>query len=171
MNAGPVIHSPLVVLNTGPIEHPSAYDIHNEGTTPGIRRVIRTLDHERISVREALGFKPNHYPLEDYFDDTRPLEWMYPRRTKKLLIESGFWREEIGYRHRYVTEDIACGLAFLVSVAGYAGVDVPVARSLLALAGVVAGVDYVKEGRTLGSFGLSMLPRPELFRFLEEGWK
>ncbi len=170
MNAGPIIHSPLIVLNTGPIEHPAPYDIHNEGTTPGIRKVIRTLDLERISVREALGFKPNHYPLEDYFDDTRPNEWMYPRTAKKMLMESGFWREEIGYSHRYVTEDIACGLAFLVSVADYAGADVPVARSLLTLAGAVTGVDYRREGRTLGSLGLSLLPKPELFRFLEEGW-
>ena len=171
MNAGPIIHSPLIVLNTGPIEHRAPYDIHNEGTTPGIRKVVRALDQERILVREALGFKPNHYPLEDYFDDTRPNEWMYPRTTKKLLIESGFWREEIGYHHRYVTEDIACGLAFLVSVADYAGVEVPAARSLLTLAGVVAGVDYMKEGRTLGSFGLKSLAKPELFRFLEEGWE
>jgi opine dehydrogenase len=170
MNAGPVIHSPLVVLNTGPIEHPAPYDIHNEGTTPGIRKVIRDLDHERIFVRETLAFKPNHYPLEDYFDETRPNEWMYPRTSKRLLIESGFWREEIGYRHRYVTEDIACGLAFLVSVAHYAGVKVPVAQSLLTLAGVVAGVDYMKEGRTLNSLGLSSLSKPELLRFLEQGW-
>jgi opine dehydrogenase len=170
MNAGPIIHSPLIVLNTGPIEHPAPYDIHNEGTTPGIRKVVRALDHERILVREALGFKPNHYPLEDYFDDTRSNEWMYPRTTKRLLIESGFWREEIGYNHRYVAEDIACGLAFLVSVADFAGVEVPVARSLLTLAGVVAGVDYRKEGRTLATLGLSPLSRPELFRFLEEGF-
>jgi opine dehydrogenase len=170
MNAGPIIHSPLIVLNTGPIEHPAPYDIHNEGTTPGIRTVIRALDHERILVREALGFKPNHYPLEDYFDDTRPNEWMYPRATKRLLIESGFWREEIGYSHRYVTEDIACGLAFLVSVAEYGGAEVPVAQSLLTLAGVLAGADYRKEGRTLGSLGLSSLSKPELFRFLEEGF-
>jgi opine dehydrogenase len=170
MNAGPIIHSPLIVLNTGPIEHSAPYDIHNEGTTPGIRKVISVLDHERILVREALEFKPNHYPLEDYFDDTRPNEWMYPRMTKRLLMESGFWREEIGYNHRYVTEDIACGLAFLVSVADYAGVEVPAARSLLTLAGVVAGVDYMKEGRTLGSLGLRTLSKPELFRFLEEGF-
>ena len=35
MNAGPIIHPPLVVLNTGPVESPAPYDIHNEGTTPG----------------------------------------------------------------------------------------------------------------------------------------
>jgi opine dehydrogenase len=169
MNAGPVIHPPLIVLNTGPIEHPAPYDIHNEGTTPGIRKVISLLDLERIRVREALDYKPNHYPLEDYYDETRPNEWMYPRESKRLLMASRLWQEEIGYTHRYVTEDIACGLAFLVSVADYAGVAVPVARSLLTIAGVVAGTDFMETGRTLTSLGLSRLSLAELKRLLIEG--
>jgi opine dehydrogenase len=169
MNAGPVIHPPLIVLNTGPIEHPAPYDIHNEGTTPGIRKVISLLDLERTRVREALGYKPNHYPLEDYYDETRLNEWMYPRESKQLLMASRLWQEEIGYTHRYVTEDIACGLAFLVSVADYAGVAVPVARSLLTIAGVVAGTDFMETGRTLKSLGLSKLSLAELKRLLIEG--
>ncbi len=169
MNAGPVIHPPLIVLNTGPIEHPAAYDIHNEGTTPGIRKVISLLDGERIRVREAFGYGPNHYPLEDYYDETRPNEWMYPRESKRLLMASRLWQEEIGYTHRYVTEDIACGLAFLVSAADYAGVDVPVARSLLTLAGVVAGTDFLQTGRTFESLGLAGLSREALQQLLIEG--
>ncbi len=169
MNAGPVIHPPLVVLNTGPIEHPAAYDIHNEGTTPGVRKVISLLDEERIGVREGFGYRPNHYPLEDYYDETRPNEWMYPRESKRLLMASRLWSEEIDYRHRYVTEDIACGLAFLVSAAAYAGVDVPVARSLLTIAGVVAGTDFMKTGRTFDALGLSKLSMEQLKRLLVEG--
>ena len=169
MNAGPVIHPPLIVLNTGPIEHSAPYDIHNEGTTPGIRKVISLLDQERIRVREAFGYRPNHYPLEDYYDETRPNEWMYPRESKRLLMASRLWSEKIGYAHRYVTEDIACGLAFLVSAADYAGADVPIARSLLTLAGVVAGTDFMEAGRTFKSLGLSNLSRERLKQLLAEG--
>ncbi len=169
MNAGPVIHPPLIVLNTGPIEHPAPYDIHNEGTTPGVRKVISLLDGERIRVREGFGYRPNHYPLEDYYDDTRPNEWMYPRESKRLLMASRLWSETIDYRHRYVTEDIACGLAFLVSAAAFAGVDVPVARSLLTIAGAVAGCDFMKTGRTLDALGLSKLSMEQLMRLLAEG--
>jgi opine dehydrogenase len=170
MNAGPILHPPLVVLNTGPIQNPSPYDIHNEGTTPGIRRTISLLDEERIAVRKALGFQPNHYPLEDYYDETRPNEWMYPRIAKKLLMESRLWYEKIDYQHRYVTEDIGCGLAFLVSVADYIGADVPIARSLLTLAGVVAGSNFMKTGRTLQSLGLSQLSVEKLRSILDEGF-
>lgn len=170
MNAGPILHPPLIVLNTGPIENPAPYDIHNEGTTSGIRKVISLLDEERIAVREALGFKPNHYPLEDYYDETRPNEWMYPRASKKLLMESRLWLEKIDYRHRYVTEDIACGLAFLTSVADFVGVKVPVAHSLIHLAGAVAGADFLETGRTLRSLGLSQMTAGGLEKLLNEGF-
>ena len=169
MNAGPILHPPLIVLNTGPIEHSAPYDIHNEGTTPGIRKTISILDEERISVRKAFGFRPNHYPLEDYYDETRLNEWMYPRVAKKLLMESRLWHEKIGYQHRYVTEDIACGLAFLVSAADYLGVEVPIARSLIHLAGAVAGIDFMETGRTLKSLGLSQFPPARLEEILVNG--
>jgi opine dehydrogenase len=169
MNAGPIIHPPLVVLNTGPIESPAPYDIHNEGTTPGIRKTISLLDRERITIREALGYKPNHYPLEDYYDERRPNEWMYPRGSKKLLMGSRLWFEKIGYNHRYVMEDIACGLAFLTSTADYIGVDVPVARSLITLAGIVAGTDFLKTGRTLRSLGLSQVSAKKFEEILMNG--
>ena len=32
MNAGPIIHPPLIVMNAGPIEHFERWDIHKEGT-------------------------------------------------------------------------------------------------------------------------------------------
>jgi opine dehydrogenase len=170
LNAGPVIHPPLVVLNTGPVEGSAPYDIHNEGTTPGIRKTIALLDEERIAVRQALNFAPNHYPLEDYFDESRPNEWMYPRSAKKLLQQSRLWQERIDYRHRYVTEDIACGLAFLISVADYVGADLPIARSLITLAGAVAGADFMRTGRTLASLGLAQLSRQQLEEILTNGF-
>lgn len=169
LNAGPVIHPPLIVLNTGPVESPLPYDIHNEGTTPGIRRTIALLDQERIAVREAFGYRPNHYPLEDYYNDTGSKEWMYPKESKKLLMSSHLWHEKIDYSHRYVREDIAYGLAFLISAAQYAGVDVPIARSLITLAGVIAGTDFMKRGRTLDSLGFSGTSAATLKEILSDG--
>ncbi|HEY0911858.1 MAG TPA: NAD/NADP octopine/nopaline dehydrogenase family protein, partial [Bradyrhizobium sp.] len=43
MNAGPIIHPPLIVMNTGPIEHFERWDIHKEGTQASIRRVTDAL--------------------------------------------------------------------------------------------------------------------------------
>ena len=131
LNAGPIIHTPLMIMNAAPLEHFPAWDIHNEGTQPAVRSVTDALDAERVSIRSALGYGPPHFPLADYYR-TDGEEWMYGRDAKARLVESGDWREAIDLRtHRYVREDIACGLAFLVSVAHYAGVAAPVAAGLL----------------------------------------
>jgi opine dehydrogenase len=50
MNAGPIIHPPLIVMNAGPIEHFDKWDIHREGTQPSIRRVTDVLDAERMAA-------------------------------------------------------------------------------------------------------------------------
>ena len=55
MNAGCIIHPPLIVMNAGPIEHFERWDIHKEGTQAAIRRVTDALDAERIAVRDAIG--------------------------------------------------------------------------------------------------------------------
>ena len=130
MNAGPIIHPPLILMNAGPMQHFDTWDIHNEGTQPAIRAVTDTLDGERIAIREALGYGGPHFPLADHYDDARP-EWMYGDAAHERLTDSGDWREPIDLtRHRYMREDVALGLALLVSLADWAGVACPVAREI-----------------------------------------
>jgi opine dehydrogenase len=164
MNAGPVIHPPLILMNAAPLEHFERWDIHNEGTQPSVRAVTTRLDAERIGIRERLGFAPPHYPLADHYASDR---WMYGDAHRKL-VESGDWREKIDlHTHRYMTEDVVFGLAFLVSVARWAGAPAPVAAGLLAIAGAILGRDLERGERTLEALGLAELSRPELFSRLE----
>jgi len=170
MNAGPIIHPPLIMLNAGPIEHFDFWDIHNEGTQPAVRRVHDALDAERIAVREALGYGPPHFPLADHYNSTGGAEWMYGNAAHEKLVDSSDWRERLDlYRHRYMTEDIACGLAFLVSVADWAGIDVPVARGILSLASAILGRDLRSGSRTLEGMGLKGLTYMEMKKLLAEG--
>jgi len=169
MNAGPIIHPPLIIMNAGPLEHFDAWDIHNEGTQPSIRRTTDALDLERVAIREALGYGGPHFPLADHYDDSRD-EWMYGDSSHEKLTDSGDWRENIVLtEHRYMLEDTEIGLAFLVSCADYAGVDAPVARGLLAIGGAINGRDFRKTGRTLGKLGLAALNRDELRNLLDQG--
>ncbi len=185
MNAGPIIHPPLILMNAGPLElfaHPGergftkrvpapvlalgGWDIHNEGTQASIRRVTDTLDMERIAVREALGYRPYHFPLRDHYTTGN---WMYGDAHDRL-VESGDWRETIDFAtHRYMREDIAYGLAFLVSVGRWAGVPTPVAAGLLAMASAIVGEDLARGPRTLASLGLATLDRAAMTRLLTTG--
>ncbi|HVL56536.1 MAG TPA: NAD/NADP octopine/nopaline dehydrogenase family protein [Burkholderiaceae bacterium] len=146
MNAGPIIHPPLILLNAAPLQHFERWDIHNEGTQPAVRAVTDALDAERIAVREALGYAPPHFPLSDHYRSDR---WMYGDAHKRLT-DSGDWRERIDLQtHRYMTEDTVLGLAFLASVARWAGVATPIADGLLAIAGAILGRDLRHGERTL----------------------
>jgi opine dehydrogenase len=166
MNAGPVIHPPLILMNAGPLEHFEKWDIHKEGTQPAIRRVTDALDGERIAVREALGYRPYHFPLRDHYTTDK---WMYGDAHDRLT-ESGDWRERIELTtHRYMREDVEYGLAFLVSVADWAGVPCPVARGLLALGSAVCGADFSRGPRTLTALGLAELDRAGMKRLLRDG--
>ena len=167
MNAGPVIHPPLILMNAGPLEHFEKWDIHKEGTQPSIRRVTDALDAERIAARVALGYKAPHFPLADHYRADGD-EWMYGRKVHKKLTDSNDWRERIVLtEHRYMREDVEHGLAFLVSVCEWAGVPCPTARGLLALASAVVGRDLRKTGRTLEGMGLSGLSKTELRKKLQ----
>src|SRR5688572_3355855 len=166
MNAGPIIHPPLILMNAGPLEHFERWDIHKEGTQPAIRRVTDALDAERIKAREALGYASPHFPLADHYRADGD-EWMYGRRVHKKLTDSGDWRERIVLtEHRYMLEDVVLGLAFLVSVCEFAGVACPVARGLLALGSAVLGRDLRASGRTLENLGLARMSRDELRKAL-----
>ncbi|WP_299417168.1 NAD/NADP-dependent octopine/nopaline dehydrogenase family protein [uncultured Sulfitobacter sp.] len=169
MNAGPIIHPPLIIMNAGPIEHFDHWDIHNEGTQPAIRRVTTRLDSERMALREALGYGGPHFPLADHYDNAAD-EWMYGNAAHEKLTDSGDWRENLVLtEHRYMREDIAVGLAFLVSVADWVGVAAPTATGLLALGSAICDDDFRQSGRTLETLGLADMGVGQLQTVLRDG--
>ena len=170
MNAGPIIHPPLIVMNAGPIEHFERWDIHKEGTQASIRAVTDALDAERIAIREGFGYGSPHFPLANHYASEGE-QWMYGRGSHDRLTNSGDWRERIVLsEHRYMREDLRLGLSFLVSVAELAGVAAPLAKSFLAIGGAICGADFMKSGRTLASLGLGHLDRDQLQTLLREGF-
>jgi opine dehydrogenase len=169
MNAGPIIHPPLITMNAAPLEHFPRWDIHNEGTQASVRRVTDALDAERIATREALGYGAPHFPLRDHYARAGE-EWMYGRGSHDKLTDSGDWREPIVLtQHRYMLEDVRIGLSFLVSVGELAGVPTPLAHAFLSIGGAICGEDFMRTGRTLRSLGLGALDRAALQTMLSEG--
>ena len=167
MNAGPIIHPPLIIMSAAPIEHFPRWDIHKEGTQPSVRRVHDALDAERIALREALGYKPPHFPLADHYKTSN---WMYGKLAHDKLVDSGDWHEHLDLKtHRYLQEDVGMGLALIVSVGEWAGGPTPVAAGLLAIAGAASGNNFRKTGRTMEMLGLAKESRESLAALLREG--
>jgi len=169
MNAGGIIHPPLIMMNAGPLEHFESWDIHNEGTQPAIRRTTDALDAERIRLREALGYGAPHYPLADHYAKEGP-EWMYGRGAHDSLTDSGDWREHIVLtEHRYMLEDTRLGLSLLSSVGKWAGIETPLVNGFLAIASAITGRDLYADGRTLENLGIADLSREEMSHLMQEG--
>jgi opine dehydrogenase len=88
----------------------------------------------------------------------------------KRLVDSGDWREHIDlHRHRYMTEDVVLGLAFLDSVAQWVSCDTPIARGLLAVASAIVGRNLREGPRTLGALALNTKTPEQLKEVLWEG--
>ncbi|MBX9751902.1 MAG: NAD/NADP octopine/nopaline dehydrogenase family protein [Roseococcus sp.] len=171
MNAGCIIHPPLIIMNAGPLEHFPKWDIHNEGTQPAIRRTTDALDAERIAVREALGYGGPHFPLADHYASEGP-EWMYGRKSHDRLTQSGDWRERIVLtEHRYMLEDTRLGLSLIISAAALAGVEVPLARGFSAIGAAIRGDAPNHEGRTLANVGLGGMDRAQVTEVLRHGFR
>jgi opine dehydrogenase len=169
MNAGPIIHPPLIIMNAGPLQHFPAWDIHNEGTQPAIRRTTDALDDERIAVRERLGYRAPHFPLRNHYAKQGE-EWMYGRAAHERLTDSGDWREKIELTtHRYMLEDVALGLSLLASVGRWCGCPMRIGEGLLAIGSAIVGRDLYDSGRTLENLGLSTLDRTGMATVLNEG--
>lgn len=170
LNVGPIIHSVLFLLNTGAIEHFPAWDIHNEGTTASVKKLILAHDAERIAVRRALGFRSHHYPFGDHYDPSPQREWMYGRKAHTDLVESEKWRETLDFGHRYIREDVRCNLALLASIGAWCGRPTPIADALLTLIGAICGEDFRATGRTLDRLGVGGLSVDAFGALLQNGF-
>jgi opine dehydrogenase len=169
MNAGPIIHPPLIIMNAAPLEHFDRWDIHKEGTQAAVRRVTDALDGERIAIREAFGYGPPHFPLADHYAREGD-EWMYGRGSHDKLTDSGDWREHIVLtKHRYMMEDVRFGLSLLVSAGEKAGVATPLCRAFVALGSAICEENFMQTGRTLEGLGLGKLSPAELRTVLAGG--
>ncbi|WP_240375957.1 NAD/NADP octopine/nopaline dehydrogenase family protein [Bacillus piscicola] len=169
MNAGPIIHPPLIIMNAGPIQHFDKWDIHDEGTQQAVRSVHTSLDNERMKIREALGYNSPHFPLADHYNEEGD-EWMYGDGAHEELVDGEDWYEPLDLKtHRYMTEDIACGLAFLVSLGEWLNIEVPTAAGLLALASSITGEDFRKTGRTMENLKLHDISKEQLKDLLTKG--
>ena len=69
-NANPMLHPCITTLNDARIEGPNDFFFYEEGVTPGVGRLLKAIDEERMAIGAALGleiFKMVTTP--DYFHD------------------------------------------------------------------------------------------------------
>lgn len=150
-NVGMILHCLPVILNTGWIENNrSVFKYYYDGITPTVSRVLEKLDDERLKAAEALG-----YPVES------TVQWM--RRTYGIsgdslyecLQNNTYYREIDAPRslhHRYIEEDVPCGLVAVESVGERYGFKTDIATLVIDMSNLLMECDYRMTGRRIEKY-------------------
>jgi opine dehydrogenase len=169
-NVNMVLHVPGAVLAAAWIEATRGdFTFYVAGMTAGVARVMRALDDERRAVARAFGHVlPSVIAemqaigtVEASVRDADDLAGAIAAGEANRRIRAP---ESLG--HRYYREDFGYGLLPFVVLASIAGVDVPVAISLLQIGQTLLGADFATDGRTADRMGIAGLDRDGLLNFV-----
>ena len=165
-NLNMVLHAPGAILGAAWVEATRGeFTFYVQGMTPGVTRVLKALDAERLAVARAFGHELPHLGAEMQKYGT--VEASVADTTDLVAaISGGKANQRIkapdSLQHRYYVEDFGHGLVPFLAIAAAAGVAVPVAASLLELGIALTGTDYRATGRTAQSMGIAGMDRAAL---------
>lgn len=154
-NGNPVIHPAVTLLNAALIERTGGdFLFYEEGVTPGVGRLMRGVDEERMALARALGVKIYSEPelgnIQGYMEEVN-----YDTGYSTAPGFRGIKAQD-RLDHRYLNEDVGYGLVFLSDVGRRIGVPTPTIDALIQIASVVMDRDYGSEAaRTLAGLGLA----------------
>ena len=155
-------------MNAGRIEHSRGeLYFYEEGVTPGVVRVIETLDAERRGVAAALGL--DLLPVAEAFHAAG----FGPDGDLWATINGSFMLTQMkapaSLETRWLSEDLPFRLRTWVELGEHLGVSMPVARALVALGDAVMAADSWSMGRSLADLGLEGMSREKLEYYLVTG--
>lgn len=155
-NGNPVIHPAVTILNTALIERTKGdFLFYEEGVTPAVGRLIKAVDEERMELGRRLGVEVisetgvslmQGYLTEDSY------EYGYTTAPGFMGIKA-----QSSLDYRYINEDVGYGLVFMKDLAEKVGLDVPAIDSIITIASIITGKDFLKiQERTLEKIGYSL---------------
>lgn len=164
INAGNVInHIASTVLSAAEIDHKGHdYSLFQYAFTPRVVHCVGKIREERKAVIEAMGMNEHGNPMGMiekvlHLDEHPEVHIFYKYMDGPFALD-----------HRYLHEDCGCGGAFALSVAEHLGMDMPVLRSFLGVAGAINDRDYIHGGRTLENLGFPKdMPLEEIYKAIE----
>jgi opine dehydrogenase len=161
---GAMLHPIPSYMNINKIDAGESFDYYMEGITPSIAKLISAADKERLAVCKALGLNvptlaetlKRMYNLE-YDDLFELIQHNKPYEGVKSPASAG---------HRFMVEDVACGIVPLASIGCELGVETPVLDAFIEIACVVSGRNYKAEGRTAEKLGLKGKTLEEIYKMI-----
>jgi opine dehydrogenase len=158
-NMNATLHVVNMVGSIGRLEGAgNAYRFYAEGYTPSLITLLEALDAERLAIASAYGVKVpgiHAWLLQTYGLGGDSLRETFQRLTFEPTGPYQWTPTPASLQHKYVTEDVPCGLVAMSSLGRAAGVATPVIDGLIALTSAMLRRDFRSEGRNLEALGLA----------------
>jgi opine dehydrogenase len=172
-NVNLVLHPPGAVLGAAWVEATGGdFLFYAEGVTPGVARVMRRLDDERLAVARAFG-----HALEPLAQEMAAIGTADRAAAAADDLVGAICQGAANAKitapdsldHRYYREDFGHGLLPFLELARVAGVDTPVAAALLEIGTALVGPAMIEQGRTAARMGIDALDRKGLLALVRGG--
>lgn len=165
-NVNMVLHPPGAVLAAAWVEATGGnFTFYVDAMTPGVARVMKQLDEERLAVARAFG-----HDLPNLIEEMKLLG-----TVEADVVDTGDYRAAIAggeankrikgpdsLEYRYYKEDFGHGLLPFLEFARIAGVETPVAHALYSLAQIAVGANYREGGRTAEAMGIAGMSKEQV---------
>jgi len=182
-NPNPIVHPAATLLSATRIEHSRGeFYLYAEGMTPSVARTFESLNEERLSICNALGYKLHHWDnleFKNYNLGETEEECRY--RILNTSMDAAFGKDGIyagikmkgpdNLKDRFVTEDVPFGMVLLSTLGDLLEIPTPTHDAVIQLTSVINRTNYWKTGRGMKQLGLSTLDKKGLKKFLFEGRK
>jgi len=175
-NIMPELVVPIPLLNIGFTEFTKVSLYYEYGLSPPVGRVVDALDNERLAIGKALGLDLAPFPeivmkwysqygakgksSFEVFNTLWTHKWEVPATTLQQEIEKG-----------ELAESVPNYLVPLASLGDLLGVPTPATDTIIHLAEMITGVNYRREGFTVGEMGLAALSAEQIIRYANTGEK
>jgi len=147
-NVGMILHCAPVLLNSGWVESSSKhFKYYWEGISPSVARLLEKLDEERLQVARILG-----HPVESTTDWLRRSYGVEGKNLYECIQNNPAYRTinaPSSLHHRYIMEDVSCGLVPLEAVGHSLGLPMRICGLIIDLANALLEMDFRKSGRVI----------------------
>lgn len=172
-NVNAVLHPAAMVANAGWLEATGGdFAFYHQGIGPAVARVIEAVEAERRALAGAL-----EVPVVPILEELERAGYTEPGSAAGPGIHQAIHdsatvrgiRAPAGLDHRYLHEDVGCGLVPWMALAALVGVATPAMAAVTDLAGLLNATDYRTAGLTLARLGLEGMTAVEVRRYVERG--
>lgn len=164
-NCNTVLHPTITLSNMRAIESGPKFLFYENGASDSTGKLMDALDKERLAVSSSLGLKAlsvQEFLNQGYGVPVGPLGQMLRTNPGYIGVPA-----PATLNHRYVWEDITCGLIPMAALADVMKIDVPLTKSMIQIFGAVTDWEQA-TARTAAWLGIKGMSPADLTKLAQQ---